>query len=159
MRRSKSENRYKLKSFLIIIVWIFSCTPAFGLSEANDTTTQSTKEKTEPNTQSPVWQVGILKAPPFSFKDSNGEWVGICVILWKLVADDIGLNYNFEELGLSELLEGVSHGDLDAGIGPITINAEREKLFDFTHSFFSTGLGVVVKKESNTTIVSISGTS
>ena len=71
------------------------------------------------------------------------------------MASDIGLDYKFEELGLPELLDGVSRGDLDAGIGPLTINAEREKLFDFTHSFFNTGLGVVVKKEPDASIFSI----
>jgi polar amino acid transport system substrate-binding protein len=155
MRRSITVNRYKLKSFVIIFVWICNFIPAFAQSETTDSTIQSSKKKVERKTQSPVWQVGILRAPPFSFKDSKGEWVGISVILWRLVANDIGLKYKFEELGLPELLDGVSHGDLDAGIGPLTITAEREKRFDFTHSFFNTGLGVVVKKEPDTTIVSI----
>ena len=153
MRRLVEDNRFKMQSLLIIIVLLYICIPAFALSKATNKTIQNSKEKAERNTQSSVWRVGILKAPPFSYKDSKGEWVGLCVILWQLVANDIGLNYKFEERGLHKLLDGVSRGDLDAAIGPLTINAEREKLFDFTHSFFDAGLGVVVKKNPDTTIV------
>ena len=152
MRRLVKDNRFKMQSILLIIVLICSCIQAFAHSEASNSAIQNSKEKADRNAQSSVWRVGILEAPPFSYKDSNGEWVGICVILWQLVAKDIGINFKFEEHELYELLSGVNRGNLDAVVGPLTINAEREKLFDFTHAYFDSGLGVVVKKKSDTTI-------
>jgi ABC-type amino acid transport substrate-binding protein len=154
MRRLVKDNRFKVQSFLIIIVLIYNFIPAFAQSEATNSNIQSSKEKAERIAQSSVWRVGIKEVPPFSYKDSNGEWVGISVRLWQLVAKDIGLNYKFEEHDLHGLLDGVSRGDLDAAVGALTINAAREKLFDFSHSFFNAGLGVVVKKEPDTTLVS-----
>ena len=152
MRLLRKSIQFEFKIFLIIMVSLYICIPVFAQSEAPKKTIQIRKEKEERIAQSSVWRVGIITAPPFSYKDNSGEWVGISVILWRLVANDIGLNYKFEEHGLNELLDGVSRGDLDAAIGPLTITAEREKLFDFTHSFFNTGLGVVVKKKPDRTI-------
>ena len=152
MRLLTKSIQFEFKIFLIIMVSLYICIPVFAQSEAPTKTIQISKEKEERIAQPSVWRVGIIKAPPFSYKDKNGEWVGISVILWRLVANDIGLKYKFEEHGLNELLDGVSRGDLDAAIGPLTITAEREKLFDFTHTFFNTGLGVVVKKKPDRTI-------
>jgi ABC-type amino acid transport substrate-binding protein len=127
---------------------------AFGQNETTSNAHQSRKGKSGPNAQSAVWRVGIHEAPPFSYKDSNGNWVGISLRLWQWIAQDVGLTYKYEEHDLQGILDGVSRGDLDAAVGALTITAEREKRFDFSHSFFSTGLGVAVKKEPLTGFVS-----
>ncbi len=93
-----------------------------------------------------VLTVGIKEAPPFTFKNSAGEWEGISVWLWQEIMNEIGLAYKFKEFDLQELIGGLSDGSLDAAIGALTITAKRELLFDFTHSFFYTGLGVAVTK-------------
>jgi polar amino acid transport system substrate-binding protein len=99
-------------------------------------------------TASPAWRVGLKEAPPFSFKNSAGEWEGISVSLWQAIADDVGLTYAWEERDLPGLLEGVSDGSLDAAIGALTITVARETRFDFSHAFFHTGLGVAVRKRT-----------
>jgi len=146
VRRSVNFNRFIGQSFLIFIVLLCSCIPTFAQSEVNNSAIQSSKEKAERIAQSSVWRVGIKEVPPFSYKDSNGKWIGISVRLWQWVAQDIGLTYKFEEHDLQGLLEGVRRGKLDAAVGALTITAEREKLFDFSHPFFNTGLGVAVNK-------------
>ncbi len=100
------------------------------------------------NTTSKVLSVGIKEAPPFSFKNSAGEWEGISVWLWQKIADEVGLAYKFKEFDLEGLINGVGDGSLDAAIGALTITVKRESLFDFTHSFFHTGLGVATSKTS-----------
>jgi ABC-type amino acid transport substrate-binding protein len=154
MRRSENFNRFVVQSYLIFIVLLCNCIPAFAQSEATNSEIKSSKAKAERIAQSSVWRIGVKEAPPFSYKDSNGQWVGISLRLWQWVAQDIGLTYRYEEHDLQGLLDGVSRGDLDVGVGALTITAEREKLFDFSHSFFSTGLGVAVKKVSSTGFVS-----
>lgn len=147
MRRSVNFNRFIGQSFLIFIVLLCNCIPTFAQSEVNNSAIQSSKEKAERIAQSSVWRVGIKEVPPFSYKDSNGKWIGISVRLWQWVAQDIGLTYKFEEHDLQGLLEGVRRGKLDAAVGALTITAEREKLFDFSHPFFNSGLGVAVNKK------------
>jgi hypothetical protein len=154
MRRSVKDNRFKMQNFLIFIVFLYYCIPAFAQSETTNSAIQSSKERAERIAKLSVWRVGIKEAPPFSYKDSPNKWSGISVALWRWVAQDVGLTYKFEEHDLQGLLDGVSRGDLDVAVGALTITAEREKRFDFSHSFFSTGLRVAVKKEPGTGFVS-----
>ena len=43
------------------------------------------------------------------------------------------------------LLDGVTDESLDAVVSGLTLTTEREKLFDFTHSFYNTGLAIAVE--------------
>ena len=153
--RSENLGRFRVKRYLIFIFIICNCIPAFAQSEPTKSAIQSSKEKSERIAQSSVWRIGVKEAPPFSYKDGNGNWVGISLRLWRWVAQDVGLSYKLEERDLHGLLDGVSRGDLDGAVGALTITAEREKLFDFSHAFFSSGLGVAVKKKSSTGFFSV----
>ena len=88
--------------------------------------------------------VGTKEAPPFSMKTSDGQWTGLSIELWRQIATDLNFRFEFRELALKQLLEGVADGSLDAAVAAFTITPEREKNFDFTHSFYTTGLGIAV---------------
>ncbi len=113
---------------------------------------QNSGEKSPPTDQpvaaSAALRVGIREAPPFAVKNEAGGWEGISVSLWQTIANDLGLAYRFEERSLEGLLAGVGDGSLDAAVGALTITAAREVRFDFTHTFFQTGLGVAVRRSS-----------
>ena len=99
--------------------------------------------------------VGTKIAPPFAMKDKNGEWEGISVELWQRVASELGHKYEWKELGLQQLVEGVSDSSLDVGVAALTITAERESMFDFSHSYYSTGLSIAVPKTSGSGWIAI----
>ena len=42
--------------------------------------------------------VGTREAPPFSMKDNDGRWTGISIDLWRQIATELNLNYEFREL-------------------------------------------------------------
>ncbi len=86
--------------------------------------------------------VGTKEAPPFAMKDSAGAWTGISIELWRQLAADLNLRFEFRELDLQGLLDGVKGGSLDAAVAALTITPEREQIFDFTHPFYTTGLGI-----------------
>jgi len=88
--------------------------------------------------------IGTKQAPPFSFKDSAGNWKGISIELWEAIAEDLQLEYSFQEYDLQGLLAAVENKSIDAAVAALTITAEREKLFDFTHPFHTSGLGIAV---------------
>jgi len=91
-----------------------------------------------------VLTVGTFEAAPFSFKTKDGRWTGISIELWENIAKEIGLKYEYEERTVKGLLDGVTDESLDAVVTALTLTTEREKLFDFTHSFYNTGLGIAV---------------
>ena len=96
--------------------------------------------------QSTPLRIGLKESPPFTFKNEQGQWEGVTISLWEKIARDLEKEYIFEERDLKGLLTGVTDGTLDASIGALTITSAREESFDFSHSFYTTGLGVVTRK-------------
>lgn len=90
--------------------------------------------------------VGIKESPPFAVKNDDGSWEGISIKLWESIADQLNISYSYKELPLDDILSGLKERSLDVGFSALTITAEREKNFDFTHPFYTTGLGIAVKK-------------
>lgn len=90
--------------------------------------------------------VGIKEAAPFSFKNDAGLWEGVSVTLWEQIAADTDINFRYEERDLQGIIDGVTDSTLDAAIGALTITPTRETVFDFSHAFYNTGLGVAVHK-------------
>jgi len=89
--------------------------------------------------------IGTKEAPPFAMKDSDGNWTGISIDLWRRVADGLHLRYRFaEEPNVQGLLDGVAAGKYDAAVAALTVTSARESIVDFTQPFYVTGLGIAV---------------
>ncbi len=95
--------------------------------------------------------VGTKHAPPFAIKNGDGSWSGITIDMWRKLADDLDLQYRLEERDLKGLVEGLANRSLDAAAAALTITAERETNFDFTHPFYNTGLSIatIIKGEGS----------
>lgn len=102
------------------------------------------QERPLPEVFTKTLAVGVREAPPFVMRDRKGQWSGITVDLWRKVADDLGLKYRYQAVNLDDLLSGLQSGDLDVGLGALSVTSEREKQFDFSHPFFEGGLGIAV---------------
>jgi polar amino acid transport system substrate-binding protein len=92
--------------------------------------------------------VGVKVTPPFVVKAQNGTWSGISIDLWRRVAEKLGVRYRFREYDLAGLLRGVERGEIDVVAAALTVTAAREQRMDFTHPFYSTGLGIAVPKSA-----------
>lgn len=89
-------------------------------------------------------QVGLTEVPPFVIRGEDGRWSGISIELWEAVAEGAGYRFDYRPLPFDRLLAGVERGELDVAVGALTLTAEREALFDFTHPFHRTGLAIAV---------------
>jgi len=88
--------------------------------------------------------VGVAPGPPFNIHDPDGTWTGISVELWREIANDLGIDFEFHETTLSGNFDGLAHGWLDVAVGPLTITERREEFCDFTHAYFSSSMAVAV---------------
>lgn len=88
--------------------------------------------------------VGVKVAPPFVIADGD-NYRGLAIDLWQEAAGDHGWTYVYRPYDLEGLLDAVSSGEVDVGIGAITATAERERRMDFAHPIISSGLGVAVR--------------
>ena len=88
--------------------------------------------------------VGTKEAPPFAMKSPKGNWSGISIDLWDKIATELDIHFTLKEMDLRGLLDGVTNGSLDVAVAALTVTKEREQLFDFSHSYYLTGLGIAV---------------
>jgi polar amino acid transport system substrate-binding protein len=93
--------------------------------------------------------VGTMRVPPFVLRSDDGQWSGLSIDLWKRIADELKVPFEFREFDydLPGLLDAVEHGRVDAVIAAIPITQEGEVRFDFTHPYFAAGLGIAVRGE------------
>lgn len=90
--------------------------------------------------------VGTKEAPPFAFKDEQGNWSGISIDLWRQVAERLKLRYRFVEVtSVTSLLENLESGNVDIAVAAITVTPARQQLVDFSVPYFHTGIGVAVQ--------------
>lgn len=93
-----------------------------------------------------VLEVGVRIAPPFVMDQGDGRYGGVAIWLWERVAQANGWQYRYRPLGLTELFDALEQGELDIGLGALTVTAEREQRVDFSHTFHADGLGIAVNQ-------------
>lgn len=110
-------------------------------------TTQPAVTKPAADLGSRVLIIGTKPAPPFSMQDDAGKWRGISIQLWREIAKELKLKFKFKKQTLKELISEAEAGKLDASVAALTITAKRESRIDFTHPFFTSGLGIAVRSK------------
>ena len=93
--------------------------------------------------------VGVNPSAPFVMKEADGSYRGLAIDLWEEVARRAGIRYEYREFSLNGLMDAVVMGKADVGVTDLSITAEREKRFDFTHAYYHTGLSIAVPMESD----------
>lgn len=92
-------------------------------------------------------RVLVKPVQPFAFEE-EGQLKGFSVDLWRKVAAEAGLKFDTQVVQtVPELLDAVKSGRADVGVGAISITPEREKVLDFSHPFFKSGLQVMARSK------------
>lgn len=124
-------------AFLAFLILFCSALPCFA---------QEPKEKEEKRKK---LVIGTKIAPPFSFKE-KGEWKGISIELWEILASELNIDYEWKEAdSTNDLIEKVSTGEFDVGIAAITMKPDRAKKVDFSNSVFKSGVVIAARRESS----------
>jgi polar amino acid transport system substrate-binding protein len=87
-------------------------------------------------------RVGISEFDPFV----TSKETGFSIDLWKAVAEEAGISYRFVKGSFHEKLANLKNDKTDIGIGGISVNSGREKIYDFSMPTFDSGLTILVKK-------------
>lgn len=91
---------------------------------------------------------------PFEMRDtSTGEMTGIDMDLIRAIAKDQGFTIQIKSLGFDAAVQALTTGQVDAVIAGMSITDERKKTFDFSDSYFDSGLQIVAPKGSDVTKV------
>jgi polar amino acid transport system substrate-binding protein len=101
----------------------------------------------DPDPGDRVLVVGTHRMPPFVDHAPDGAWVGSSVELWREIAEELGLRYRVQEYDLDGLIHGLELGSIDVAAAALTVTADREARFDFTHPFHTTGLAIALSRD------------
>lgn len=95
------------------------------------------------DSDSNVYTVGVdTTYPPFEFQE-DGELVGIDIDLINAIAEDQGFEIQIESMDFSGIIPAMQAGELDIGMGGMSITEERKETVDFSDPYFESGLTLV----------------
>ncbi len=133
--------------------WLKAANPGKALSKKTPTTERAVKAGKEEK----ILRVVTKRLEPFVIYQ-NRRYTGFSIELWEKIADEIGINYELYGVNTTaKLLDEVKRGAADAAIAGIGITSGREKTLDFSHSFFESGLQIMVAQEFDTPLQAIFG--
>lgn len=92
-------------------------------------------------------RVSTVTRPPFSMVQ-DGQATGFSIDLWKALMKDMQRDTEFVHTEqFPRMLNMVENGTVDAAIANISITAERERRFDYSHPIFESGLQIMIHSD------------
>lgn len=100
-------------------------------------------------------KVGVAIFSPCVMKKDD-QLVGFEMDLWRKIMKDLKLQCDFEVSDFPALIEKTEKGQVDVAFAGITMTSDREKAFDFTAPYLSSGLSIIVKEGSKNPLTEVS---
>lgn len=96
---------------------------------------------------------------PFEFKtiqDGKDTIAGADIEIAKAIGDELGVKVKFSEMSFDNVLASVQSGKADITISGISATKERQKIFDFSDTYYDSETVLLVKKDATETYKQIS---
>jgi polar amino acid transport system substrate-binding protein len=99
----------------------------------------------------PTLRVETFSAPPFAM-EQGGTWTGFTIELWEEVARRLNTKSVYRVAsGIAEGFDALKTGQADVLVSGFFITAERDRLYDFSHSIAQAGQQVMVRDSGGST--------
>ncbi|HWK23273.1 MAG TPA: basic amino acid ABC transporter substrate-binding protein [Ureibacillus sp.] len=103
----------------------------------------------EGGTTSTKLKVGTDAAyAPFESFDDKGNIVGIDVDVVKAIGEEVGVEFEINNVAWEPLFQQVTNGEVDLGVSAITITDERKETYDFTEPYYEATQLIITKEDS-----------
>lgn len=86
--------------------------------------------------------------PPFEFKDGD-NFVGVDMEIAQAIADKMGVKLKIDDMSFDSVLAAVPSGKADLGIAALGKDAERDKVMDFSDTYFNSSVMMLVLKDND----------
>jgi len=90
-----------------------------------------------------------LTYPPFEMIEADGTPSGVGVEMARALAESLGRPLKIENIAFDGLIIALKSGRVDLVISSMTANDERRRSIDFSDPYVSTGLSLLVGKDSD----------
>lgn len=135
----KLGHEFVLLAFSIFGVLGFIAQPAVAQTQQ-----PGIAEAAKSASQRPL-NVATKVAPPFAMQSEDGAWTGIAIELFEEMVRDLDRPIEWKNVETSDgIVEAVEAQSADLGIAAVSITAAREKLVDFSHAYYDSGLAIAV---------------
>ena len=94
-------------------------------------------------------RVGVAIFPPNVVQAEDGRLEGFDIELWQAIAQEAGLQYNFEVLPLADLLAAVEEHRVDLALAGLSVTSTREEHMDFSHPYMTAGIRILTKSDDS----------
>ncbi|WP_404441400.1 cystine ABC transporter substrate-binding protein [Stutzerimonas chloritidismutans] len=84
--------------------------------------------------------------PPFNFQDENGQLTGFEVDLANALAEELGVEAEFQPTKWDGILAALESKRLDVVINQVTISEERKQKYDFSTPYTLSGIQALTRK-------------
>lgn len=99
--------------------------------------------------QSP-YIIGVDTAfAPYAYVDESGDYAGIVIDIFKAVAEDQNIDYEFRNMSFSGALQALEANQIDGIAAGTTITPAREAVFDFSDPYYVGGNKFSVRTDSD----------
>lgn len=96
-----------------------------------------------------VYMVGTEATfAPFESIDADGNIVGIDVDILQAIADEVGIQVEWRNVGWDAVFSMINNKETDIGASGITITEDRQKTFDFTEPYYESKLLIALPSDS-----------
>mgnify|MGYP001792021984 CR=1 FL=1 len=145
-------------SVLSIAITTTAYSSSLALAQPSPQSSEQSSESSssQPGTGTPVidssfeipdtLRVGTKEILPFVFLEEQVPY-GYSIDVWNEISSDLGITTEWVRYeSVSEMLEGLLAGDIDAAMAGISITAERETAgYDFSYPFYRSGLQMMIQ--------------
>ena len=151
------RRRYGIAFLLLLGLYLPTRLPANAQTQTAPLTTEETNREANTDTQAGDAQgtrsmvVGVSHLPPFAIAtktETGTDWDGIGVHLWREVAEELGIDYEWQEIAPNAAIDQVENGTIDIAISAAA-TARAEERVDFTQSYYVTSIGIAQTAQRN----------
>lgn len=119
-------------------------------SATTDSTDSSSSESNSDSEEKPKYVVGTEATyAPMEYIDESGEIVGIDIDVVNAIAEEMGFEVEFQNIGWDPLFPAVKNGEIDFAVSSITITEDRQKEYDFTDPYYIANQLILVPEDSD----------
>jgi|SRR5690625_101910 len=85
---------------------------------------------------------------PMEYMDDNGDIVGIDIDIVDAIAEELGIEVEYKNIGWEPLFPAVDNDEVDFAVSSITITDKREESYDFTDPYYIANQLILVPEGS-----------
>lgn len=150
--------RKKLFAIMLALATVMTGCGGTEDSSGGDTGTASVSEGTEELaevTLDSIKEAGVLHIgddftfDPYEYMDDDGNPTGYDFEIWQKIAEDLGVELEYDDLAFSGIFAGLEAGKYDVAACSCSITAERMEQYSFCHPVASSEFCIVKRVDDD----------